>query len=383
MSGAFSRVAIRRFAVPLLAASALLVTTIANAAGTAPTAGLRLAGSLAGTIWAPTLRLPTEITLRGDTVLSAGDLVAEDGVVNIVTNGHSLRLRAARGVQAARIVIDASASRQWHAQGPMRLVASGTETNDKSGSTGGPGVTGSTGSPGSSGQNGRAGASFWFFGDGCAEQQVGVDGGPSDGTAGGPGGKGGNGSTGEDGQFGTDGGTIDLQVPDGSTTDYVLTSNGGAGGPGGAGGDGGGGGDGGQGGNGGSCIDDQGSYAGSGGNGGDAGNGGNGGKGGAGGAGGKAGTITISVPATFDQSHLHASVSGGAGGAGGTGGAPGQGGQGGQGGAPGDCQAGAGICQISGQSGYFGQSGFGGSSGGQGAAGSTGQPGTVTISVRG
>lgn len=245
---------------------------------------------------------------------------------------------------------------------------------NKNGSYGGDGAWGSQGAQGSTGSTGSAGAN-----GSC---------GSVNGANGGGGGNGDNGQTGIAGGNGGNGGpagTIDFNIPDNPSGNYVFTAVGGPGGNGGNGGQGGQGstgGTGGAGGNGANCACDQGG-SGAGGNGGAGGIGGQGGTGGAGGNGGNGGNggdITVSYPECRGTGYISTYPypgNGGQGAAGGSGGTAGYGGSGGGGGLSG----GATSCPNPGWNGSNGATGTNGGNGGGGTSGNGGSAGTVTGNV--
>jgi hypothetical protein len=348
------------------------------------------AGNLRGAYLADVLRLPERVTLTGDTVILANKVVFDGtdvlisgpydfsllAVEQVGTLADSARSADSEGaptflktnftpreslsnavVSQSHITIDVSGgirrkiTQSFNTRGPLtdsgfaivptswggslkEMPAFLTQSSD--GAPGSPGSNGGNGANGDNGRNGEEGRFGNCNEDGGNAPTLGLSS-PSEGHAGVKGGDGGTGGTGDHG------GTVNLDIPAGSTSTFTLSAKGGAGGPGGGGGNGGDGGDGGNGGNGGgsarqcACTD----HPGKGGNassGKNAGAGGDGGKGGNGGQGGSGGTINVTYYSS-QAFNFTADASGGdrgekgIGGQGGQAGTHGNGGQGGVGGA--------------------------------------------------
>ncbi|HEX8719424.1 MAG TPA: hypothetical protein VF736_02170 [Pyrinomonadaceae bacterium] len=370
-------------------------------------------GVLKGAKFADTLHLPEKVSVEGDTVIIANNLVFDGDNVTI-RGSHGVHIFVLDKVTTAsgrgKVTIDTSGvgRREWveqqkaagrsvaKARAPRPALPGGfsfvkasygfapaaaapaapaAQTNGDGawGSDGQPGAYGYNGSDGTGGANGANGAC-----NGDPNGQPGGDGNWGvDGTNGGDGGAGSNGG---------DGQPITLNISDpNDTTSYVLTAKGGGGGRGGDGGGGGRGGNGGNGGNGGSgagCACQAGAIGngGAGGGGGRGGDGGYGGDGGDGGAGGNGGTITVTYPAGYDTNRVSADAGAGPGGAAGTAGLGGQNGYGGSGGAAGS--AGSVFACATGSNGTPGQrgnDGSGGTHGSPGAPGGNGAAGAVNF----
>jgi hypothetical protein len=314
----------------------------------------RVLRPLAGRVLARTLYLPESVTLSADTTIVARRVVLAGPRTRIVTNGHALHFYQVDRVTAG-------------------MKDGGVVSINSSGGDGNPGNPGAPGSWGFDGFDGQDGDTDWW---GCQGESG------EDGDFGWPGTNGDNGS---DAGGGQGGGAITLDIPNGSTTQYILTSNGGRGGAGGAGGPGGTGGNGGQGGNGGDAWAEDhcygvGAYGGNGGNGASGGDGATGGDGGLGGSGGDGGSIIVSYPAGYNPAWITAQSLGGAAGSGGQGGEAGIGGLKGYGGRGGwgDIAFGG----ANGGDGNDGENGGHGSSGGNGGDGTAGNDGNIEITQR-
>jgi ricin-type beta-trefoil lectin protein len=310
-----------------------------------------LRGALAGDVLAGTAQLPAVIELAGDTTILARRILLTGRSLRVHANGHRLRLYPVDAVV-----------------GGGTAPAAAPITMDVSGARGGDGSPGSEGSDGSAGSDGLDAPS----GPWCD----GIRG--DDGSGGDAGSAGGEGS---DATSGEAAGSIEFDIPDGSTDQYAFIARGGAGGNGGIGGfggSGGRGGDGGAGGDGGQATGDGDQCnGGDGGDGGAGGDGGSGGTGGKGAAGGDGGNITVTYPAGYDPAAISATASGGGGGQGGDGGFGGSGGPGGSGGRGGD----AGDNGSRGSSGRSGPGGRLGSSS-RGGNGSDGDSGEIELTAR-
>jgi hypothetical protein len=377
---------------------------------------------LSGAYFADTLYLPEQITLAGDTVLLARQIVFEGSDV-LIKGPHDVHLFSIEGIGVVgqrladlpepqfrqltnlrtldrrstpllspayargRITIDTSgrgrtewlnSTKATHSSNDISLLT----TIDQSGTPGADGSNGTDAQPAANGGNGANGA------NGVCGTVTSVNGAPGspgvDGTAGSNGGVGGSGNNGQNA------GNITFTIPDGSSDDFIFLAKGGDGGDGGHGGNGGRGGNGGTGGRGGNGVDcacaqggpGDGGLGGLGGNGGKGGDGGNGGHGGNGGAG---GTISITYPSDFTGTMGFNSAGGlrGAGGAGGlvggTGGSPGTGGGGGTGATNANCPSQTSVNGSNSPSGNVGVTGVPGTKGTKGTPGSNGSATTTRI----
>ena len=310
-----------------------------------------VAGPLSGQVMADTVHLPANVEVAGDLTIVARHITFAGTRVTIAGQGHDVTLLPLDSMRATPT-----------AGGDVAALA--VITLDQSGAEGPSGFPGSNGSDGFPGMEGRPGTDYGPGND-CVVDVAGD---------GGQGNHGGSGQQGTGGNDGGSGGSISVDIPAGSTDQYVLRAAGGKGGSGGPGGSGGSGGLGGRGGEGGDVYCPYGP-GGRGGNGGNGGNGGQGGTGGSGRNGGNGGTITVRYPDGYDPGTINTDVSGGAAGDGGPAGAPGLPGPGGAGGGPG---TNTGNGQI-GESGYSGSGGSFGSPGSIGGGGGRGQNGTVTL----
>lgn len=306
--------------------------------------------TLGGILLADRLTLPERSELQADTLIIANHVTFQGAAPNI-TGPYDFHLFALDSISVNE---------------PQTVIT--IETSGLAGTDGTAGTNGESGETGTDGTRGENGS--------CSVVQAGAG---EPGTNGAPGA---DGSAGTPGSDGTNAGnqTIMFGSTNGGSFKLVATGgNGGKGGPGGAGGDGGNGGTGGQGGDGPGCQCNLGVIAdgGTGGAGGEGGIAGTGGEGGNGGNGGNAGTIVVTVPATYDISKLNITARGGSGGQGGTGGSAGVSG------AAGNPGSGGRGCEK-GRDGSFGASARGGA--GQrgsnpGASGNPGMSGSIAQNI--
>jgi len=347
-------------------------------------ASVSVAGPVHGALLAGTMHLPSEITLTGDTTIVAEQIVLASRTLRVL-GGHAIHLYPVLSLIAPGETH--GAAQRGTAPGGVRgatetaaaPTGGQTITIDNSGRDGSAGATGTSGAIGGVGTPGDPGQDGVAFPD----EQICV----IAATPGGPGGTGHDGEQGGQGGAGGNGGganEISLDIPDGSTSSYVLTADGGAGGAGGDGGFGGSGGGGGQGGTGGDGNMDADPlnpdcWAAAGGDGGAGGFGGDGGAGGNGGAGGDGASITVTYPSGYDPTQITTTADGGdggTGGGGGTGGYRGSGGPGGSGGGP------TGDGSDFAPDGNPGADGIDGSPGAAGQDGTDGQAGAISVTGR-